>query len=214
MNIFTISKRTESEELTLSFCKELGLVISLPFPCHGCNMLMHVERGKIRHGVDGRWRCSTRSCRKTLPLYHRSIFNNLHFPISKAVRLMYLSGFNISSKLLSSELSLDRKWVFNFISKMKLVAINFDFSNRFGKLNNADLGIEIDETHIISRRDNLGRILAGERYWVIGGFCRSSGMIRLKVVRNRNRGICELFVSENIELGLRLSVTIGEVITV
>jgi hypothetical protein len=40
--------------------------------------------------------------------------------------------------------------------------------------------IEIDETHIVSRRDGRGRITRGKKIWVIGAICRTIKMIILK----------------------------------
>ncbi len=56
-----------------------------------------------------------------------------------------------------------------------------------GSLDNlTDSIIEIDETHIVSRRDGRGRILRGEQIWVIGAICRLTKLIRLKIVKKRN----------------------------
>ena len=54
---------TKTEEDTYAFCMSNNLVKSLVI-CSHCNREIHFERGKIRHGVNERLRCSFRPCRK------------------------------------------------------------------------------------------------------------------------------------------------------
>ncbi|KAM0681160.1 hypothetical protein COBT_004130, partial [Conglomerata obtusa] len=44
---------------------------------------------------------------------------------------------------------------------------NVEFDEYENKLGNVNEVIEIDETHLVKRRDNRGRVLTNERYWVI-----------------------------------------------
>ncbi|KAM0688377.1 hypothetical protein COBT_000362 [Conglomerata obtusa] len=71
------------------------------------------------------------------------------------------------------------------MKKTTSVINNLDEDILYGKLRNnlVDTVVEIDETHIVSRRDGRGRILRGEQVWVIGAICRETKMIRLKVVK-------------------------------
>ncbi len=62
-----------------------------------------------------------------------------------------------------------------------------------------DTIVEIDETHIVLRRDGRGRILRGEQVWVICAICRQIKMIRLKVVKRRNENVCERFAFKKIK---------------
>ena len=72
----------------------------------------------------------------------------------------------------------------------------------YGKIGISEIPVEIDETHMISRRDNRGRILRAERYWILGCICRSTKQIRLKLFRNGSESTCLNFVNNNINIGL------------
>jgi hypothetical protein len=69
MNVFEIGVRTRTEEEAHIYAKELGLVRSSPPPCYGFGRQMNVERGKIMHDIDGRYRCGVKGCRKTESLF-------------------------------------------------------------------------------------------------------------------------------------------------
>jgi hypothetical protein len=49
---------------------------------------MHLERGKVRHGINGRWRCSVRLCIKSKSLFEKAMFENSHLPISATLRII------------------------------------------------------------------------------------------------------------------------------
>jgi hypothetical protein len=58
---------------------------------------------------------------------------------------------------------------------------------------------EVDETHLISRRDDRGRIISSERYWIIGAISRDTiREFRVKLARDRAQAICEGFVRSNV----------------
>lgn len=54
--------------------------------------------------------------------------------------------------------------------------------------------VEMDETHLVSRRDIRGRIMPGERYWLLGVICRETKQQMIKLVRNRNRHVINEFM--------------------
>ncbi|KAI5151656.1 hypothetical protein ENBRE01_2290 [Enteropsectra breve] len=80
----------------------------------------------------------------------------------------------IKVKYISSKLDVSEKTIYSTINTFykKIDEDNSDYA--FDKLGGPDAIIEGDDTHICSRKDDRGRILAGERYWVIGAFCRET----------------------------------------
>jgi hypothetical protein len=81
MNVFEIGVKTRTEEEAHIYAKELGLVCSSPPPCYGCGRQMNVERGKIRHVIDGRYGCGVKCCRKPESLFAHTIFDGTHLSI-------------------------------------------------------------------------------------------------------------------------------------
>ncbi|KAM0683392.1 hypothetical protein COBT_004057 [Conglomerata obtusa] len=99
-----------------------------------------------------------------------------------------------------------RSTISKFIRKVTKIFNHLNRNRLYGKLryNLPNSIIEIDETHIVSRRDGRGRILRGEQIWAIGAICRTTKMTRLKIVKKRNKNVCEKFaqtkISQNVEV--------------
>jgi hypothetical protein len=110
---------------------------------------------------------------------------------------------SLKTSKIAQEISTTREAISSFCYKIIEPTLNFDTSSIFGKLSSIseDSFIEINETHIVTRRDGRGRILQGERYWIIGAICRETKQIRLELIRSRPAVLCENFVMSNIELG-------------
>ena len=75
-----------------------------------------------------------------------------------------------------------------------------------GNFNNQRLGdegdiLEIDETHIYSFKNHQGRILMGQKYWVVGLISRTTKEIRLMITRRRNQRVLDNFIRSNVSRG-------------
>lgn len=194
-NLSTIFEKTQNEIDAFEFAQNIGLINITNRICFVCGGNMNKERGKTRHSLNARLRCGKKTCRKTVNIYSESIFENIHLPVSKAIRCLYMYCSKYSYKNIAEELNIDRRTVSGFIKKVISVFNRLNRNEFYGKLGMSlpETIIEIDETHIVSRRDGRGRILRGEQIWVIGAICRVTKMIRLKVVKKRNKNVCERF---------------------
>jgi hypothetical protein len=203
MNLDYIYENTSDENKAFLFAINLRLIDISRRPCYNCGGNMNFERGKIRHSVNGRLRCGRKPCRKSLSIYVGTIFEDLQIPLSKALRSLYLYCSNFSFKNIGLELDLHQKTAAKFIKKTLNIFNNLNRNELYRKLgeNLPNTIVEIDETHIVSRRDGRGRILRGEKVWVIGAICRITKMIRLKIVKRRNKNVCEKFARNKISQG-------------
>ncbi len=74
MTIFELAKRTADEQKSVEFAIEMGLININDQYCNKCGSKMNVERGKVRYGINGRYRCSKRTCSASKHLLKGSIF--------------------------------------------------------------------------------------------------------------------------------------------
>jgi hypothetical protein len=118
MNGFEIGVRTRTEEEAYIYAKELGLVRSSPPPCYGFGRQINVERGKIRHVIDGRYGCGVKCCRKTKSLFAHTIFDGTHISISKCIRALYLNSLNLKTSKIAQEISTTRETISSFFLKL------------------------------------------------------------------------------------------------
>ncbi|KAM0685052.1 hypothetical protein COBT_003739, partial [Conglomerata obtusa] len=61
------------------------------------------------------------------------------------------------------ELGHNADYIAQFFNKAMHIVDTIEFDEYETKLGNANYSVEVDETHIVSRRDSRGKILAGER---------------------------------------------------
>jgi hypothetical protein len=118
MNVFEIGVRTRTEEEAYIYAKELGLVRSSPQPCYNYGRQMNVERGKIRHVIDGRYRCGVKGCRNSESLFAHTIFYRTHISISKCIRALYLNSLNLKTSKIAQEISTTRETISSFFLKL------------------------------------------------------------------------------------------------
>lgn len=193
--------RTQDETSALELVKEFSL-IHVNKSCILCGHTMRLENIFLGRANKARWRCCKSSCRSSSGLFNDSIFYNIHFPLSKALRCIYYHAFNISHNEIAEQLMLNEKTVYNFIKKFNKKMDNDSFNQNLPLLGGIlDDIFEVDETHLISRRDARGRILKSERYWVIGLISRRTKEFRCILSRNRTSEICNSFIRMNIAPG-------------
>lgn len=200
MRLIHIVEKTTSEDDIISLLFELELIKSTRV-CTRCLRQMHMEKGKCRHGVDRRWRCSVRSCRSSVSLFKDSVFERVHIPIRSCLMILYFKSMRLSCSAISTEVDVARQHVASFIDAAMLIFDQMSANETFGPIGGPGEIVEVDETHMVTRRDARGRILTGERYWIIGGVCRRTRQSRCLVTRFRRRAECEAFVLSTVAPG-------------
>lgn len=197
MKLQDLLLQTKTESDTLNCCISLDLIPINFSTCNLCGNRMILQKDRMRHGLYCELRCVNRGCRQRKSIFKNTIFENIHFPISKALHMIYLKAMNQTEKEISNQISLDVKTIRKFIAKVYEKIDNINYSDVFQKSGGENIIIEVDETHVVSRRDWRGRIHPGERYWVIGGFCRDTKEVRMMVTRRRSKFECNYFILKN-----------------
>ena len=59
--------------------------------------------------------------------------------------------------------------------------------------------VEVDECHIHTRKNNVGRTLCGEKWWVVGGICRETKRMFAVITNRRDKETLKKFIFENVE---------------
>ena len=61
--------------------------------------------------------------------------------------------------------------------------------------------VEIDECHLRSRKYGVGRVEAGELWWVLGGICRQTSEMFVEIVFDRSQNTLSKIIFENVQSG-------------
>jgi transposase-like protein len=123
MKYRTLVKRTLTPEMAAEFGREIGVLRTTPPNCPKCTRRMHVERGKHRQGLNGRYRCSSRTCRSSLPLTTQSFFEDSHVQLDVAFDIIYqyVERKTIKNAAYNSDVSEStiKRWYKNLRTKIR-----------------------------------------------------------------------------------------------
>src|SRR5438105_5658524 len=96
MNIFTIGKRTATEELSLELGIELGLIKPVSNKCLYCNSSASIENNKIKHGLNSIIRCNNKNCRRRISIFKDSIVELFKLKLSSVIQLLYFYAMKLT----------------------------------------------------------------------------------------------------------------------
>ena len=126
-----------------------------------------VERGKVRRGLNGLWRCRTASCRSTLSLLSSTIFEATRLPISTSINLLFCFARSMSPSESALEARVSTQAVSRFFKIFRHLIVKNNRNNHVF-IGVPGMTVERDECHLHSRKVNVGRIVASELWWVVG----------------------------------------------
>ncbi|KAG0429682.1 hypothetical protein DMUE_5730 [Dictyocoela muelleri] len=113
-----IKKTFNNTDAYLFLC-ERGVLISPGFACDFCGANVNLERGKMRHGVDGRLRCGSRYCRVSYSLLNKSIFEGSKLNFSQICNTIWSYAYGFSVRQASIETGISTKQFSGYIKYLK-----------------------------------------------------------------------------------------------
>src|ERR671933_2096282 len=146
----------------------------------------NIHRRKNRH----QYLC--KSCRYDFSVTAGTIFHDSHLPLWKwflAVYLIVESKKGISANQLKRSLGVTYKTAWYLCHRIRSALNEVDAQLLKGV-------IEVDETFVGGKVEDVGRGYKGNKVVVVGAFERG-GAIRLRVVRGRDRETLQGFIREN-----------------
>ena len=152
MDVFEFAKRVETDEKALEYAFELGLVRKTAPNCPLCNNEMKWQRGAVRRGVSGNWRCCNKIHKKTsLCLFEGSVLKRFQVPISSFLKAIYC---------IAQEMTIDEALANTKLSRMTYVRIHNmirGYMQKYNAIPHKRVGgqgmvVEIDECHLHSRK--------------------------------------------------------------
>ena len=204
MNIYKIGVKTKSNEDGFTFAQELGLINLRNKMCISCGSKIHLESGKKRHGINKRLRCNSKECRKHGDPFSGTIFANSKLTVSCILRIIGTFTMRMKAKDATEHCKVNQNTINDWSAKItdRWIATLDDFC--LGKIGGTGYTIEVDETHLYTNKRRIGRRLEGEKWWMVGGICRETGEIFLKMTKVRSSRVLIEIIRANIEEGTRI----------
>ena len=198
MNVFEFARHVEDDERAYAFALDLGLVSQSPL-CHMCLTAMRFERGKIRRGVNGMWRCSNPDCTNTSQsLFKHSVIDTTKLTPSKFLKVLYCLAEEKNVQEIMFDVGVSNKKVVQIHQTVRKMISLFNQRNH-QRIGGAGMTVEVDECHIHTRKNNVGRTLCGEKWWVVGGICRETKRMFAVITNRRDKETLKKFIFENVE---------------
>ena len=162
-----LDELTLTDESSLRFASSLGLISLHRESCPLCeNGVLAIEKkGRLDHGVDGRWRCNQKACKYRRSLFAGSLFATTHLTMRQFFDLCYSYSQRLTLMNASIESSVDLNTVSKWYKNLDDYMIRGETHGR-PKLGGFGHVVEVDEMHLFTRMHNRGRILRSQRFWV------------------------------------------------
>jgi hypothetical protein len=179
---------------------DVGL-LQKAFFCIQCNKEFCLKETNVT--ADGfRWKCSGKLCNKTsISIRKNSFFSNSKLPLQTLVLISYDWSRNVSVKEVAHEYNITKKSVIDWFRFIRDVCIEkMILLNLGAKIGGPNLVVEVDETCVSRRKNNVGRVTP--TVWMIGGITRSERFeMFLEIVENRSASVLEDVICRNVEIG-------------
>ena len=172
--------KVKSHSDGLQFLMKVGL-INPPVFCEMCGaVLSKCIDEKLADGFY--FRCPKSRCRSSYSIRHKSLFRSIMLSLDLVVMLAYMWCFNFSPKQIKRELDLPSQTISSYCKMFReLCSMEYHTTNKIG---GPGIVIQIDESHMFTRKSNKGRLLK-MRCWVFGGI-DESGNVFIERVEQRD----------------------------
>ena len=131
------------------------------------------------------------------------MFYDSKVSIMQVFDLMYCFAERKSLAEVSAETGVSLNTASNYFSKFRHAAIKYESwaDSKIG--GNGDI-VEMDETHIYSCKYSRGRVLKGQKYWVLGAISRDTKRAKLFVTTKRSMPVINRFTHDNVVEGTHI----------
>jgi transposase-like protein len=165
MKLFELRELLSSPSATIAYLRRIRL-LAPSVKCPKCGAHMSESKHACADGF--RWRCNKRECRVTLSIRNGSFFAGSHLSLADQMLFVHLWCRGYSSSLIEADFNFSHVTIGDwsrFCRDICLWHIETDLDNSV--IGGPGRVVEIDESLIVRRKYNRGRMLTQE--WVFGG---------------------------------------------
>lgn len=201
MKMFEFLDMYHNQSTIISVLQQQGL-LRQSLQCQHCNNPMHYQSADSRDCI--RFECSLRTCRKKRTIRFGSFFENVKLSLCDSMLLLHLWSKGCTEKYICDDYSFSKQTVVDWFRFGRDLCV-YHFENNNDMIGGANSTVEIDETHVVKRKNDVGRILASG--WLVGGIeRRTDGQFRafFCLVYNRSGPHLKHIISEHVAVGTHI----------
>lgn len=223
VNLFYLTKLTETTDTTIDFCKCIGLIPEF-VKCPSCKCALkkpyYIPRSagssfEIRYQCNKRF-CRTSKKRNSVSLKKGTWFGNCHMSLQKSLFLTYCFVHQLSYKDTIRETTIAEKFdgqeennrgavvtssetVSDYKHYCREICYNIVADNSENAIGGPGKIVEIDESKFGKTKYEVGRRIEGQ--WVFGGICRQDRTVFLECVESRDADTLIPIIKQRIKPG-------------
>ena len=200
LNLFRLTKLTETEHETINFCRSFGLFPS-EIRCRNCNILLEkLYNFKNRNATTFHYQCNRRLCRRkgiknSVTLHANTWFNEARISIWKSLFMTYCFVYQMSYSDTIRETTINSdedgkliqtSWetVCDYKCYCRDVCFNIMSELSSDEIGGNGLTVEIDESKFGKTKYHKGRYIKGQ--WIFGGIYRETKQFFVTPVDKRD----------------------------
>jgi transposase-like protein len=158
-----------SEKDALSFAVHTGLINLSNAPICLCGELKAIAK----KGEVFLWRCPQRKCRTSVSMLKNTWFSESRLPLKEVLDLTLHWYFQSPVTSAAGQVGVSKEAAIRVYRRCRNVCL--DVLSRDDICIGGDgLHVEIDESHLWTRKYHRGRVLVSQQSWVFGGICRET----------------------------------------
>lgn len=163
----------------IKFMKKIGLLNNFA-KC--CDELMTLS--KNAQLTDG-YNHLCLKCKKRQSIRVGSFFEKSHLKLCVIFKILYLYSFDVASQnFYYQEMGLSTRTIVDWKNFIRDIYTNYILENST-KIGGEGVIVQIDESQLCKRKYHVGRILANQEQWIVGGI-DESGNVFMKITTIRN----------------------------
>ena len=183
-NIFYLLRTVHDQPSAISFLEQHGL-LKCPEKCV-CGSDLRGDRSSVLMGFE---------CGAKIILAGRSILcvlDQVRLPLTTVIWLIYMWSLDYSPKLVRHELELSTSTVCEYFKMFREICeMEYTIDEKIG---GPSCVVQIDESHLFTRKYRVGRVLKSEQYWVFGGIDENGNMFLERVLRRDKETLSEVLM--------------------
>ncbi|XP_050093815.1 uncharacterized protein LOC126576547 [Anopheles aquasalis] len=191
----------EDDETLVTFLMEAGILpASRNCPTPDCGRPMTLNRA-VRRSDKYRWVCRGGACAgREVSVRDKTIFSDSKMPMRQIIHLIFEWSRDGDRDTVAADVGCHLNTVYSWFKILREAAA-LHVRNSHQILGGTGETIEVDESVLVKRKANRGRMPANAQKWVVGGICRRTRRCFFELVEDRSMGTIESVIGRHVASG-------------